>query len=130
VELRIQCLCFDTLDPMPVAAFWQEALGWRRTFSEPDQIVLEPPLGSREAGLVPDLIFLRVPDGKQGKNRLHLDLRPLDQEAEVARLEDLGASRVDVGQDENATWVVMADPDGNEFDVLRAHRPDELEQFE
>jgi hypothetical protein len=130
VDLRIQCLCFDTLDPMPVAAFWQEALGWRRTYSEPDEVVLEPPAGSREDGLVPDLLFLRVPDGKQGKNRLHLDLRPVDQEAEVARLEDLGASRVDVGQDENATWVVMADPDGNEFCVLRAHRPDELEQLE
>ena len=39
MELRIQCLCFDTLDPMPVAAFWQEALGWRRTYSEPDEIV-------------------------------------------------------------------------------------------
>ena len=55
---------------------------------------------------------------RRSKNRLHLDLRPADQAAEVARLEALGARRVDVGQGE-VSWVVMADPDGNEFDVLR-----------
>lgn len=57
-----------------------------------------------------------------GKNRLHLDLRPKDQAAEVARLEQLGARRVDVGQAADASWVVMADPDGNEFCVLRPLR--------
>jgi hypothetical protein len=53
------------------------------------------------------------------KNRLHLDLRPKDRAAEVARLETLGARRVDVGQGTNVSWVVLADPDGNEFDVLK-----------
>ncbi len=53
------------------------------------------------------------------KNRLHLDLRPEDQDAEVARLEALGATRVDIGQGDGVTWVVMADPEGNEFCVLR-----------
>ena len=52
---------------------------------------------------------------KASKNRLHLDLRPADQAAEVARLERLGASRTDVGQGSDVSWVVMADPDGNEF---------------
>jgi hypothetical protein len=56
---------------------------------------------------------------KSGKNRLHLDLRPRDQAAEVARLEGLGARRIDIGQGDQ-TWVVLADPDGNEFCVLRA----------
>ncbi|MFI5099606.1 MAG: VOC family protein, partial [Actinomycetes bacterium] len=70
----------------------------------------------------PDLLFVRVPEGKSAKNRLHLDLRPSDQDAEVARLEQLGARRVSVGQDETVTWVVMADPDGNEFCVLRVLR--------
>ena len=60
------------------------------------------------------------------KNRLHLDLRPDDQAAEVARLEALGATRVDVGQGDDVTWVVLADPEGNEFCVLRALRPDEV----
>jgi Glyoxalase-like domain len=58
-------------------------------------------------------------------NRLHLDLRPAEQSAEVARLEALGARQVSVGQGD-VSWVVMADPDGNEFDVLRPLTPDEL----
>jgi hypothetical protein len=64
-------------------------------------------------------------EGKAVKNRLHLDLRPVDQAAEVARLEALGARRVDVGQGE-VSWVVMSDPDGNEFDVLRPLTRDEI----
>jgi hypothetical protein len=87
--------------------------------------VLEPPEGSPEDGVAPDLLFLKVPEGKTVKNRLHLDLRPDDQAAEVARLERLGARRVSVGQ-QDVSWVVMADPDGNEFDVLRAFTPGEL----
>jgi len=72
------------------------------------------------------LLFLRVPEEKAGKNRLHLDLRPRNQAAEVARLEELGAHRTDVGQGSQATWVVMSDPDGNEFCVLRPLTPEEL----
>ena len=125
MDIRIQCLCIDSTDPPKVAAFWEEALGWRRTFDEDDEIVLEPPAGSPEDGVAPDLLFLRVPEAKTLKNRLHIDLRPKDQAAEVARLEGLGARRVDVGQGADVTWVVLADPDGNEFCVLRALRPDE-----
>ncbi len=125
MALRIQCLCFDTHDPAKTASFWQAALGWRRTFEEENEVVLEPPEGSPEDGVVPDLLFLKVGQDKIIKNRLHLDLRPVDQAAEVARLEALGARRIDVGQGD-VSWVVMADPDGNEFDVLRALTPDEL----
>jgi len=120
MDLRIQCLCIDTTDPARLAGFWQAALGWRRTHEEDGEVVLEPPAGSPEDGVVPDLLFLRVPEGKAGKNRLHLDLRPRDQAAEAARLEALGARRVDVGQGPDVTWVVMVDPDGNEFCLLRA----------
>jgi len=88
--------------------------------------VLEPPEGSPENGLVPDILFLKVPEAKTIKNRLHLDLRPVDQTAEVARLEALGATRIEVGQGPEVSWVVLADPDGNEFWVLRALRPEEL----
>jgi hypothetical protein len=124
VDLRIQCLCIDTGNPARIASFWESALGWRRTSEEEAEVVLEPPEGSREDGVVPDLLFLKVPEDKIVKNRLHLDLRPGDQAAEVARLEALGARRVDVGQGE-VSWVVMADPDVNEFDVLRPLTPDE-----
>ena len=120
MSLRIQCLCIDTTDPAGLAAFWEQALGWRRTFDEPDEVVLEPAEGSREDGVVPDLLFLKVPETKAVKNRLHLDLRPEDQAAEVERLEQLGARRADVGQGSEVTWIVMADPHGNEFCVLKA----------
>jgi catechol 2,3-dioxygenase-like lactoylglutathione lyase family enzyme len=126
MDLRIQCLCIETIDPARLASFWQSALGWRRTYEQTNEVVLEPPAASPEDGVVPDLLFLRVPEEKQGKNRLHLDLRPRDQAGEVARLEAAGARRVDVGQGADASWVVMADPDGNEFCVLRPLTPDEL----
>ena len=122
MDIRIQCLYIDTGDPAKIASFWESALGLRRTFEEEGKVVLEPPEGSREHGVVPDLLFLKVPEGKAVKNRLHLDLRPGYQPAGVARLEALGARRVDVGQGE-VSWVVMADPDGNEFDVLRLSPP-------
>jgi Glyoxalase-like domain len=126
VTLRIQALSIDAHDPARIAGFWEAALGWRRTYEDPDEVVLEPPAGSREAGVAPDLLFLRVPEDKTVKNRLHLDLRPEDQAAEVARLEGLGARRVSVGQGDDVTWVVLADPDGNEFCVLRVLSPEEL----
>jgi hypothetical protein len=126
VAIRIQCLCVDAAEPTAIASFWEAALGWRRTFEQDDQVVLEPPEGSPEDGVAPDLLFLKVPEGKAVKNRLHLDLRPDDQAAEVARLEALGARRVSVGQ-VDVSWVVMADPEGNEFDVLRPLRPDQRE---
>lgn len=126
MDLRIQCLCIDTGDPARLAAFWQAALGWRKTHERDDEVVLEPPAGSPEDGVVSDLLFLRVPEEKAGKNRLHLDLRPADQAAEVARLEALGARRSDVGQGPDVSWVVMADPDGNEFCILRPLTVQEL----
>jgi Glyoxalase-like domain len=126
VTLRIQCLCIDTADPAGLAGFWQSALGWRCTFQRDDEVVLEPPEGSAADGVAPDLLFLRVPEAKAVKNRLHLDLRPEDQLAEVARLEGLGARRADVGQGAEVSWVVMADPDGNEFCVQRPLTAEEL----
>jgi Glyoxalase-like domain len=125
MTLRIQSLCIDSTDPKVPADFWEKALGWRRTYEADDEIVLEPPAGSPGHGVSPDLLFLKVPERKEVKNRLHLDLRPADRDAEVARLEGLGATRVSVGQGTDVTWVVLADPDGNEFCVLRALRPEE-----
>ena len=127
--LGIQCFNLDTTDPDRIASFWQEALGWRRTYDTPDEVVLEPPAGSPQDGVAPDLLFLRVPEERSVKNRWHPDLRPDDQAAEVARLEGLGARRIDVGQADDASWVVMADPDGNEFCVLRAFTDDERREI-
>ena len=112
--LRMQSVSFDSRDPAATARFWEAALGWRITEEDRDEVVLEPPVGGPGA---PDLVFVRVPDPKSVKNRVHLDLRPDDQHAEVTRLEGLGAART--GTSHDSTWVVMADPEGNEFCVLR-----------
>ncbi|HEX6148211.1 VOC family protein [Nocardioides sp.] len=119
--LRIGALVVDAHDPGRLARFWAEALDWVITHDEDPEWVVEPPEGSREDCVVPDLLFIKVPEPKTFKNRLHLDLRPADQATEVARLEHLGATRTDVGQRSDARWVVMADPEGNEFCVQSAH---------
>ena len=129
MTLRWQSVCIDSTDPARLAPFWEAVLGWRRTYETEDEIVLEPPVGSPDERVVPDLLIGLVPEAKRGKNRLHLDLRPDDQAAEVARLEGLGARRADVGQGPEVTWIVLADQEGNEFCVLRAYTPEELTRF-
>ena len=117
--MRIQCLTIDSQNPKNLATFWAEVLGWRVTYEEGDEVVIEPPEGSAECDVCPDLLFIRVPDNKTMKNRLHLDLRPDDQDAEVERALSLGATSADVGQDGSESWTVLADPEGNEFCILR-----------
>ncbi len=107
-------LVVDAHDPARLARWWAEALGFRITYEKPDEVEIR-----RGPDEVPGLIFVPVPEDKVVKNRLHIDLRPDDQEAEVERLVDMGARHVDVGQDEHDGWVVLADPEGNEFCVLR-----------
>ena len=120
MSVRWQCVCVDCADPRGLAVFWQQVLGWRLTYEHDDEVVIEPPVGSPEDGVSPDLLFLKVPEARSVKNRLHIDLRPDDRDVEVARIEALGATRVDVGQTGSESWVVLADPEGNEFCVLRA----------
>lgn len=126
MSLRIQCFTIDTHDPKRIAQWWRDALtGWQITCDTDEEAALEPPPDMALGGLAPDVLFIKVPEDKVLKNRIHMDLRPDDQAAEVARLEAMGARRIDIGQGEQ-TWVVMADPDGNEFCVLRALTPEEL----
>jgi hypothetical protein len=126
MSIRIQCVDVDAADPIALGRWWAEVLGWRVTYEEDDESVLEPPAGSPEDGVVPDLLFLKVPEAKSSKNRVHLDLRPSDQAAEVERLLAMGAREVSIGQGDEVSWVVMADPEGNEFCVLRALTAEEL----
>ncbi|MFN2594075.1 MAG: VOC family protein [Actinomycetota bacterium] len=109
----IYTLTVDCQDHERVAAFWQDALQYEQTFVDREEIAIEPP----EDGSGPAILFLRVPDAKVVKNRWHLDLNPHDQASEVARLKSLGAREVDIGQ-KDVSWVVMADPEENEFCVL------------
>ncbi len=123
-NLRIQCITIDAHDLKRVANFWAAALDWKITYEDEIEVVLELLDGSPEQGRIPDILILKNPDKKQVKNRLHLDLRPQDQAAEVARLESLGAKKIEIGQSDysETTWVVMADPEGNEFCVLRERK--------
>ncbi|MGG5174918.1 VOC family protein [Pseudarthrobacter sp. J1763] len=132
MTLRFDSVVIDSTNPSLAADFWEAALGYARTYQDDDEICLEPARDSAPAQdspttspTGPGLTFLRVPESKSVKNRLHLDLRPDDRDAEVARLEALGARRIDVGQGPDVTWVVLEDPDGNEFCVLRALRAGE-----
>ena len=123
MALSLQCITVDAHNPKILAEFWAEVLGW--TVGEDGDDIgwwIERELNDPDKTGFPDILFLRVPDSKVVKNRLHLDLRPDDQEAEVARLEKLGAKKIDIGQstDPDTTWVVMADPEGNEFCVLKS----------
>jgi hypothetical protein len=116
VTVRLQSIAIDSTDPRRIGRWWADALGWEGRADEEGDFCVSPPGGGAT-----ELLFLRVPEPKSVKNRIHLDLRPDDQAAEVARLERLGATRADVGQqgDPDVTWVVLADPEGNEFCVLR-----------
>lgn len=105
-----------TGDPVALGRWWREALGWVTVNDDPVVYEIQP---ARDR--LPGILFLAVDDAKQGQNRLHIDLRPDDQDAEVERLLALGASRVDVGQGD-VSWVVLADPEGNEFCVLSGRR--------
>ena len=120
MPLLMDTLGIDCAEPASLARFWAEALDYTIDPSDdPSEIMVSPKTG---AGV--PLGFFKVPEGKTVKNRLHLDLRPEDQAAEVERLIGLGAKKVDIGQG-SQTWVVLADPEGNEFCVLRALRPEE-----
>lgn len=110
----------DCTDPGRVAGFWAEVLGWRP--QEQGGYLWMSASGDPAAADV-KLVFLPVPEPKTLKNRIHLDVNPsgCDQEQEVERLLALGAVRVDIGQGQ-VPWVVLADPEGNEFCVLRRRR--------
>ena len=111
--IHIGWLTIDCDDEGKVAEFWEQVLPSKRIYEDEGEIVIRTDEGGWK------LLFYKVAGEKKTKNRLHLDLVPDDQDAEVARLEGLGATRVDIGQGD-VTWVVMADPEGNEFCVLRA----------
>ena len=123
MDIRIQCVVIDAHDCERLARFWSRALGWRITYRSETEWAIEPPEGSPEVDVAPDVMFVQVPDRKTVKNRLHFDLRPGDQQAEVDRLIELGARCTDIGQPNDASWVVMADPEGNEFCVLAPRSP-------
>ena len=119
---RLTSVVVNCSDPVALAGFWAQVLGWEVHGSDDDLVTLGP-AGQPEARPVLDLI--RVPDPTPGRRRLHLDVNATDrdQDAELERLLALGATQVDVGQGPRTadmTWYVLADPEGNEFCLLRS----------
>ena len=115
---RITEIAIDCADPEALARFWTQALGYEVGQVEDGYVELVPPDAARPAS--PTIGLIRVAEPKAVKNRLHLDLTATDrtQAEEVERLLALGARRADVGQGADVSWVVLADPEGNELCVL------------
>lgn len=105
-------LTVDAVDPPKLARWWAEALDYQVVFEEDGYSAI-----AEDEWTFPGIAFNRVSEDKVGKNRLHWDLNPTDQNAEVERLLALGAVKADIGQGQ-VPWVVLADPEGNEFCVL------------
>jgi predicted enzyme related to lactoylglutathione lyase len=112
--LRLGNVTFDCADPPALAAFWSAALELPIAQSMPYFAMLQSPDGAD-----PRYLFIKVPEGKTVKNRVHIDLRADQAEAEIERLVSLGASRGDSHDQYGVRWTVMQDPEGNEFCVAR-----------
>jgi catechol 2,3-dioxygenase-like lactoylglutathione lyase family enzyme len=131
VTSRLTEVIIDCHDLERMAAFWSAVLGYQRGRSGEGWASIHaaggpPGFDALLTGAVPPIVaFVLVPEDKSVKNRVHLDVTPVEcsQDAEVERLIALGAARADIGQDETP-WVVMADPEGNEFCVMPAAEPD------
>lgn len=113
MKLTWEALTIDAHDPAACGRWWAETLDWDVASDGPDGVEVRPPGGEGAR-----LFFVPNRDAKVSKNRLHLDLYADDQCAAVRSLRARGAVRVDVGQGDDAGWVVLRDPEGNEFCVL------------
>jgi hypothetical protein len=112
MSLEWEQVVVDAAQPAALGRWWAEALGWVVISDSEDEFEIRP---TRDR--LPGLVFVPVRDPKAVKNRLHPDFRPQEQRVEVERLLALGAHRADIGQG-TQPWVVLADPEGNEFCVL------------
>jgi predicted enzyme related to lactoylglutathione lyase len=116
MPLEWEQVIVDAADPGRLGRWWATALEWVVVNDDPEEFEIRP-----APDRLPGLLFARVAEPQTLKNRLHLDFRPDDRDAAVARLLDLGAAHADVGQGEES-WVVLRDPQGNEFCVLQSRR--------
>jgi len=116
MPLRLHHVVIDAHDLSGLARFWAQALGWQVLSEREREVVIGP-----EENAPVGMCFMPVAEAKTVKNRVHLDLtaEAEDRDAEIGRLLALGASRVDIGQTGRESWTVLADPEGNEFCVVR-----------
>ncbi|MBT2395158.1 VOC family protein [Streptomyces sp. ISL-100] len=117
MPLSLHHIVIDAHDLPGLARFWAQVLDWRILSEREREVVI-----GTDASAPVGICFMPVTDDKTVKNRLHLDLTAADagdRDAEIARIIALGARRVDVGQTGDESWTVLADPEGNEFCVVR-----------
>ena len=116
MPVRLHHIVIDTHDLPGLARFWTQALGWAVLSEREREIVIGPDVNAPVG-----ICFMPVSDAKTVKNRVHVDLTTsaADRDQEIERLIGLGARRVDVGQTGEESWTVLADPEGNEFCVVR-----------
>jgi predicted enzyme related to lactoylglutathione lyase len=116
MPVRLHHIVIDTYDLPGLARFWTQALGWQTLSEREREIVIGPDVNAPVG-----ICFMPVTDAKTLKNRVHVDLTTsaADRDQEIDRLLALGARRVDIGQTGDESWTVLADPEGNEFCVVR-----------
>jgi hypothetical protein len=110
--LKLDNVTFDCDDPARISAFWAAALGYQREVIDGSIAIVTAPDGTP-----PKLLFIKVPEPRTVKNRVHVDLRSDDREAEIERLIGLGATRGATHAEYGVTWTVLQDPEGNELCV-------------
>lgn len=122
MTVSLHHIVIDTYDLPRLARFWSEVLGWKILSAREQEVVI-----GADVDAAVGICLMPAGEKKSVKNRVHLDLNPggagpEDREAEIRRILALGARRVDIGQTGNESWTVLADPEGNEFCVLRPKR--------
>lgn len=128
MTIQIACVVFDCSDALTVGRFWSAAINRPLDPESTSEFASIGFYGRRdtegwgpvERDADPSWMFAQVPEAKTVKNRLHLDMVATDLEAEIARLVDLGATRVADLEEYGYSWTLMADPEGNEFDLGKA----------
>lgn len=122
---RISHTSIDAINAYAQSVFWSQVLGFTEDPDDPNEpehaecLIMSPDRSQR-------LLFITVPDHKQVKNRMHLDLRPVDRtrEEEAGRVRALGATQLaDHRRPDGSGWITLADPEGNEFCILSGHPP-------
>lgn len=113
MDVTLRSIVIDCADPDALAPFWVAVTGFHREYGDEEWVQLAAPSGGVRISLQ------RVPEPKAGKNRLHIDFSAADEEAAAARIEALGATRLWVSEDPEDVFIVLADPAGNEFCVVR-----------
>ncbi|MDQ2837884.1 MAG: VOC family protein [Actinomycetota bacterium] len=128
MAVKLACVAFDCADALVVGRFWSAAVGRPLDPGSSSGFASigfhgrrnEAGWGPVERDADPSWLFARVPESKTAKNRMHLDVIATDLEVEIARLVELGATRVADRDEYGSTWTLMADPEGNEFDLGKA----------